>query len=138
MKLNRVLVVDDDAGIVEVVVDLLREIRLESKMNFEIEVAEDGHEAFNSLRHKEYALVIMDLNMPIMDGHSLMEALKCKENKNPKTNLIILSGDYNDVALSLNDEHIYIITKPIPFEKLEKLIKTSIFFRQGEKRVESA
>lgn len=81
---------------------------------FKVDVADNGHIALEMLERGEYALVLMDIQMPEMDG---LEAAR-KIRQNPKyTGLPIiamtahaLSGDH-EISLSagMNDH----ITKPI-------------------------
>lgn len=64
------LVVDDDATVRRLGVLLLR------KAGFDpVDQAADGHEALELLRRREYALVLLDLRMPVLSGYELLEVL---------------------------------------------------------------
>jgi len=59
---SRILLVEDDLINREVALELLSDVRLD------IEVAEDGVEALEMVRSNDYALILMDMQMPRMDG----------------------------------------------------------------------
>jgi len=65
----RVLVVDDEAHIVQVVALKLRNAELE------VDTALDGAEALQMLRLRPYDLVVTDLQMPEMTGTELAQAM---------------------------------------------------------------
>ena len=71
MKKN-ILVVDDSALMRRVVCDIIN-----ADSNFEaLETARNGKAALEKLRVKKYDGVVLDVNMPIMDGIQLLEALQ--------------------------------------------------------------
>ena len=74
MKKN-LLIVDDSALMRRVLCDIIN-----SDSNFQAtDVCRDGLEAYERLKVKSYDGVILDVNMPRMDGLQLLEKLQ-KEN----------------------------------------------------------
>ena len=74
---RRVLVVEDNELNREIASDLLEEA------GFLVETAGDGAEAVEKVRNSSpgyYALVLMDLRMPVMDGHSAARAIWALED----------------------------------------------------------
>lgn len=70
---RRVLVVEDNELNREIAVDLLEEA------GFLVDTAGDGAEAVEKVKNSRpghYALVLMDLRMPVMDGHSAARAIR--------------------------------------------------------------
>jgi len=67
---SKILVVDDDAGIR----DLLREVLLDN--GYVVELAANGADALAAVRAGPPAVVLMDLMMPILSGFEAMMALK--------------------------------------------------------------
>jgi CheY-like chemotaxis protein len=65
-----VLVVDDDEGIREVVAMLL------SDEGYIVQTASNGQEALSSIHTQRPALVLLDLQMPVMTGWQLVEQLR--------------------------------------------------------------
>lgn len=70
---RRVLVVEDNELNREIAKDLLEEA------GFQVETASDGAEAVEKVRASQpghYALILMDLRMPVMDGHAAARAIR--------------------------------------------------------------
>lgn len=86
--MQRILVVDD----VEVNRELLRQI-LED--DYIVEIAEDGEQAIRYLtgRHEETAAILLDLQMPNMDGMAVIEEMKGR-GWMPRIPVLIISGEY--------------------------------------------
>jgi two-component system chemotaxis response regulator CheB len=73
---KRVLIVDDSA----LVRKQLRE--LIETLDFEIDMAKNGREAVDKALANNYDVITMDINMPVLDGLSAVEAIM-KENPTP-------------------------------------------------------
>lgn len=69
-KGKRILLVDDQAIIRTVTRSLL------DGLDAQIDEAQDGQEALQQLRQAKYDLVIMDLNMPVLDGYAAAEKIR--------------------------------------------------------------
>jgi DNA-binding response OmpR family regulator len=65
-RARRVLVVDDDAHIVELIVTRL------GIAGFETHVARNGHEAIQRLSEFRPEAMVLDINMPILDGFGVL------------------------------------------------------------------
>ncbi|MEG3640944.1 response regulator [Magnetococcus sp. PR-3] len=97
------------------------------KSGLDLTVATNGQAALDLLQDRDFDLVIMDLQMPIMDGYTatrLFRALEMEESRT-RTPVIALSAHamVEDVEKSLQvgcDAH---ITKPIAKKKLLSVIK---------------
>ena len=70
MSMAKILVVDDEAGIREMLADAL------GIAGFECLVALDGFEAVKMLREEPVDLIITDINMPNMDGLTFIRSLR--------------------------------------------------------------
>ena len=73
----RILVVEDDAGIR----DILR-TRLRSA-GYEVETARNGIEALSKVKTWEPAAMVLDINMPELDGFGVLQALGPRAAKTP-------------------------------------------------------
>lgn len=70
MRLDKsILVVDDDGAIRALLRTVLR------RRGFRVDVARDGVEALEQIGANRYALVVLDLMMPMMSGYELLDYL---------------------------------------------------------------
>lgn len=84
-----VMVVDDSDSIRKFVMFALR------AQGYGVVLAKDGLEALEKLAHTEVDLVITDLNMPKLDGFSLVQAIR-KDRDLQRLPIIILSSLSSD------------------------------------------
>lgn len=119
---RRVLVVEDNELNLEIAVDLLEEA------GFLTETAVNGAEAVEKVRASRpgyYALVLMDLRMPVMDGHSAARAIRALENPElASVPIVALSAntfdeDRRQSAESGMNAH---LAKPLDIDRLLELI----------------
>lgn len=66
----QILVVDDDALITHLVSESLK------LQGFDVAVAENGAAALTSVRLRRPALILLDAEMPVLDGFSVLKTLK--------------------------------------------------------------
>jgi DNA-binding NtrC family response regulator len=117
--MHRVLVVDDD----KVLQDSVRQA-LEFH-HFFVDVADNGKEALNQVVKNDYDLVVMDVNMPEMDG---IQALTEIKKYDPSIIVLILTA-YSNVsdAVKVVKEGAYnYLEKPITSDNLVALIKRAL------------
>jgi len=106
---RRILVVDDDPEIRRILVTALR---LES---LDADEAVDGTSALNFLREHQYAVVLLDIMMPGVDGFAVLDAID--QNSNPPV-VLVLSGAGKQVLDRVDTSKIHGIVKK-PFDPLE-------------------
>lgn len=82
-----ILIVDDNETIRK-----LAKAQLD-KLGFRSDTAENGQEALDKLAQNKYALVLMDVQMPVMDGIEVTKKIRQSESKNGQhTTIIALTG----------------------------------------------
>lgn len=81
--MQKILVVDDDSEVLEIICDVLQNAA------YEVESANNGRTAIEELENNFYDVIITDLNMPEVDG---MEVLKHIVTKSSDSLCIILTG----------------------------------------------
>ena len=86
------LVIDD----VEENCDLLKR-RLE-KQGFKVEIAVDGQEGMLRLNRRDINLILLDLDMPVMNGFTFLEKIKSHEQYSKIPIVVISSIDDEDTA----------------------------------------
>jgi signal transduction histidine kinase/CheY-like chemotaxis protein/HPt (histidine-containing phosphotransfer) domain-containing protein len=114
---GRVLAVDDNEVNQAVAEELLTELGLE------VEVVGDGLAAFQAVQRQRYDAVLMDCQMPVMDGYAAAAAIRAweVESGTPRTPIVALtahalSGEREKVLAAGMDDY---LTKPIPVRSLE-------------------
>lgn len=88
--------------------------------------ARDGLEALQSLEENPHVdMVVSDINMPRMDGLSLLQKLQDAEDK--KSTIIVSAyGDMSNIRTAMNRGAFDFLTKPIDFSDLEATIDKTI------------
>lgn len=79
------------------------------------EVAENGLEAYKMVQERHYDLILMDLQMPVMDGYQASQAIRCLAGEQYKSIPIIAltASAMKDVAIKIEDAGMNdLITKP--------------------------
>lgn len=118
-----ILIVDDEAPIVETLSGLLRDD------GFEVTSAGTGFEALQQIETHAPDLVLLDIWMPGLDG---IETLKVIKKDNPRTHVIMITGHGNiDTAVQAIKLGAYdFIEKPLSFEKVTVAINNALDFRR--------
>ena len=80
---KKILFVDDDPNIQKMIEIFLR------KYNFNVTFVKSGRSALHKLQEDNYSLVISDIQMPEMDGLTLIEKIKIKY---PEIPVVIISA----------------------------------------------
>ncbi len=117
--MHRVLVVDDDKVLQENVRQTLE------FHHFIVDVADNGKEAVGAVYREKYDLVVMDVNMPEMDG---IEALVEIKKYNPSIIVLIMTAYSNvgDAVKAVKEGAYNYLEKPISAENLVALIKRAL------------
>ena len=116
----RVLVVDDDfAG------RNIAKFQLE-KMSCQVDTVENGREAVHLTAQNEYDLVLMDIQMPVMDGMEATRAIRRREQDTGRRTSIVamtakvLSGDREECLSVGMDGY---LAKPFEKRLLEEIVR---------------
>ncbi|MFA4984507.1 MAG: response regulator [Candidatus Omnitrophota bacterium] len=130
MNKPRILIVDDDPDILDVL-----EITL-SEENYEILKARDGEEALKIIRSKPLDLVLVDYNMPRMNGRQVCTEVK-KDVLLGLLPIIMVTGkgDIEDKVGGIEAGADDYIVKP--FEPKELLARIRMILRRTEKNLEA-
>jgi len=114
---KRVLVVDDDPDVRDLITFSLRQKSLE------VDEAADGEQALALLRRHRYAVLLLDLLMPTMDGLSLLGELDHVPMIHAPVVLVVTGGD-RKLLLRLDSRRIHgVVRKPFDPEELATLVR---------------
>lgn len=113
----KILFVEDEEELSEIVTRGLR------KCGYAVDAAYDGEEALDYYNVNEYDVIVLDLNLPKMDG---LEVLKKIRQTDQKTKILILSARsaVDDRVQGLDMGANDYLTKPFDFLELEARIRT--------------
>jgi adenylate cyclase len=119
-----ILVVDDEPDLEALVLQKFRKQIRDGVVNFIF--AHDGLEALQSIeQHPSVDMVLSDINMPRMDGLSLLQKLQEAEDKK-STVIVSAYGDMSNIRTAMNRGAFDFLTKPIDFGDLELTIDKTI------------
>ena len=121
----KVLVIDDEPGVRELISEAL------SLSEITAIQAADGLEALSFLRRERFDLLILDINMPKLDGLALLEKLRTEGMSVP---VLMLSAraDKADINQGLRTGADDYLTKPFSIEELVLRVKAIMRRSKGE------
>jgi two-component system, sensor histidine kinase and response regulator len=128
---SSILIVDDNPQNLQVLGKLLQD------MNYEIEFAINGIAALDWLNSKQFDLVLLDINMPEMDGFEVCRRIRTEERFN-NLPIVFLSAD-NDRESILKGFELGgqdYVTKPFDSRELIVRVKTHISLKESLGKLE--
>ncbi len=133
MDKARILIVDDDKAIRESLSRLLTD------KGYEAFAVEDGYQAIEMVRQKEWDLAMVDLKMPGIDGFEVLSKLS---QISPRTSVIVITGyaTVESAVKAIRQGAVDYVAKPFTFEELlirvekalesMRLLAENIYLRQ--------
>jgi len=119
---TKILFVDDEPDQARLVQRMFRRRIRAGELHFAF--AEDGETALAVLdREPDIDIVVTDINMPRMDGLTLLERLDCQDRK---ALVVSAYGDMSNIRTAMNRGAFDFVTKPVDFEDLEATLHKSI------------
>ena len=110
----KILMVEDNKDIVEILKPYF------DNEGFQVDYAYDGKRAIELFEHKEYDLILLDIMLPFLDGHSLCK--KFIEEKGSKVIMLTAKSHESDIKTALELGAIDYIMKPfIPNQVIAKI-----------------
>lgn len=127
LKPAQVLLVEDNEDDVELTLEALQD----SRVRMDVHVVADGLAAMRFLRRQDdYAdkprpdLVLLDLNLPIMDGREVLKEIRGDEDLTDLPVVVLTtSQDEEDICRAYRLHANCYISKPVDFIKFTELIK---------------
>jgi Response regulator containing a CheY-like receiver domain and a GGDEF domain len=109
---SRILLVDDNDMNRKIVINMLKQ------RNMTCDEAVNGEDALKAVLEKDYDVVFMDCQMPIMDGYECASKIRLFEGEKKHTTIIAMTanameGDYEKCIQAGMDDY---ISKPIDFD----------------------
>ncbi len=126
-KTITILLIEDNPGDVR----LTQEAFKEGSKNVNLDVVMDGVEAINYLyKNGEYStkkspdLILLDLNLPKMDGREVLEKVKSDDNLRRIPIIVLTTSDADQDILKSYNLHVNCyLNKPVDFDKFFDIIQ---------------
>ena len=113
----RVLVVEDNLMNQKLVLQVLK------RLGYQAKVADDGQKALDILQETTFDVILMDIQMPVIDGYETTRQIRSKFNKTvpiiAMTAHALASEQEECLKAGMND----FLSKPFKMEELQQLIR---------------
>ena len=118
-----VLIVDDMKSMRMTIRKMLRNLGIGNKLH----LANDGNEALNILNNFKYDLIILDLNMPVMNGYEFLENIRKDKILRDLPVIMVTAKADRDVVYDIAEVEVeaYLL-KPLTLDSLDTKIRTVI------------
>lgn len=112
-----VLLADDNEATCTLIVALLRS-------EFAVDIARDGAEAIEKLRTRQYAAILLDLLMPVLDGYAVLDFL-VRENVEMLERVLVLTAAVSPREMTRVKSYAVcqVIPKPFEVSVLQSLVR---------------
>lgn len=115
----RVLVVDDEVDLAEAVARGLR------REGYAVDLAFDGEEALSKALVTSYDLILLDINMPRMDGREVCRTIRATDlDEQPRILMLTAYDAIEDRVSGLDDGADDYLVKPFAFTELAARART--------------
>lgn len=118
----KVLIVDDDR------IALAVHRMLFQRLGHDVSIASNGEEAVTLAEAQAFDVILMDVNMPIMDGIEATRVIRNQPNPSKEACIVGITAfdrEKHDICLAAGMN--VILSKPVKQEKLIELIQTGAF-----------
>lgn len=125
----RILLAEDNVTNQDLVITLL------GKMGYKIDAVDNGRKVLDMLERKKYDIILMDIQMPVMNGMEATRAIceKYDQNERPKIIAITANAMAGDRERYLSMGMVDYLPKPIKFKDVQ-----SALIKWGKKKSETA
>jgi len=127
-----ILVVDDQAPNLEILTTMLKEC------GHQVRPVPEGRMAIEAARRQPPDLILLDINMPVMDGYQVCAVLK-SDPKLAKIPVIFISAntDVFDKTTAFSLGGVDYVTKPFQFDEVEARVEAHLELRQLQVQMEA-
>jgi CheY-like chemotaxis protein len=112
---KRILVAEDNLINQEIILGLLENAQMI------VDIAENGEEAIRLHEEHNHSLILMDIQMPVLDGYEATRAIRQKDKKIPII-AVTASSMKEDVAKTLESGMNDHLNKPINVNQLYQML----------------
>jgi DNA-binding response OmpR family regulator len=116
----RLLVVEDEVDIADAVAAGLR------RHGYAVDVSYDGNDALEKISYTEYDLLVLDINLPGVDGRTLARRVRSGKDvpgEQPRILMLTAKGTVEDRVGGLDDGADDYVVKPFSLEELSARVR---------------
>ncbi len=117
---NRVLIAEDSSVIQNLVKKILE------FQNFEITAVKNGEQVLQMLQKDHFDIILLDINMPVMDGMESVKAIRALADKEKAAvPVVAITGNARNYSEEEFKEAGFneVLMKPLNFDKLVMVVK---------------
>lgn len=96
-------------------------IRILEREGFEVDNAGDGQDAIDLVRKKDYALIVLDLRMPSVDGYGVLRYIRQYRPTNLRRVVVTTALPPKEVAMYCEGDVCEILPKPFDIDDLARI-----------------
>ena len=105
--MTKVLIIEDNEINMKLFSDLL------TAKGFEVDKSFDGLEGYNKIKDNKYDLLILDIQLPSLNGFQILEKLENEKIEQPKTLIVSAFAMENEINIAKQYKIESYMTKPI-------------------------
>ena len=114
--MKKILIAEDSS----VIQNLIKRVLNESSNNYEFKTVKNGEALLSSVEKENYDLLLVDVNMPKVNGIECVKRVRVSEHENANIPILAITGNADDLT---EDEYKVLgfsglIIKPINFDQL--------------------
>ncbi len=117
---KKVLIAEDSSVIQNLTKKILQ------MQNYEITSVKNGEQVLSKLEEEDFNVILMDINMPVMDGMECARNIRALKDKNKQaTPIIAITGNARNYTME-NFQEVGIndyLPKPLNFDELVEMVK---------------
>jgi CheY-like chemotaxis protein len=121
MSGSKKVLIAEDSSVIQNLVKKILEFQ-----NFEITVVKNGEQVIQLLAKESFDIILLDINMPVMDGMECVKAIRQLAEPKSKIPVVAITGN----ARNYTDEDFNsagftdVLMKPLNFDRLVSVVKS--------------
>lgn len=117
--MKKIFIVDDDPGLLENMAFMIK------NEGYDVTVAQDGKKALNILKKEQFDAIILDDNLPFIQGSDIMGLVRLQA---PSALVILMSGLFDEKYMYKMREQgaDMVIEKPFDFETIAVYLQANL------------
>lgn len=113
--MNKKVLIAEDSSVIQNLAKKILQFQ-----NYDITAVKNGQQVLDKLEKEKYDVIVMDINMPVMDGMQCAEQIRKRDDDKANTPIIAISGNAKNYSredfdrVGINEY----LPKPLNFDEL--------------------